>query len=216
MNGFNSVEWLRNFEEWLFMNLFLKKLGFILTSVTCILLFISLAFIQYRASLRANFSARIVLWLAIVQSGLVIGFFLVRRFSSAGTWNPWHIFIAYLGFFSPLFFRAENHPHFRLIGLALQFSGILLTFYGSLSLGRSWGILPANRGIKTQGMYRYVRHPIYASYQISTLGVLISNLSLYNLEVVCLFTLSQIMRLNIEEKILSADPVYLEYTSKVK
>ena len=205
-------------EKGRFVSSVLKKLNVVATNAAGILFYLALAFIQLKASLHADLYARIVLWLLLVQSGLVIGFFLVRRFSTASTLNPWHIFIAYVGFFSPLFIRINtvNHSNFWFPGLTIQLIGTFLTLYGSLSLGRSWSILPANRGIKTQGMYQYVRHPIYASYQIFTLGVLISTPSLYNLAIASLFTVSQIIRLNIEEKILISDPVYLQYISKVR
>ena len=45
--------------------------------------------------------------------------------------------------------------------------GLLLVIAGKLSLGRSFGLMPANRGIVSTGLYRLVRHPIYLGYLIT-------------------------------------------------
>ena len=39
--------------------------------------------------------------------------------------------------------------------------GLLIVIAGKVSLGRSFGLIPANRGIVSTGLYRLVRHPIY-------------------------------------------------------
>jgi protein-S-isoprenylcysteine O-methyltransferase Ste14 len=43
-------------------------------------------------------------------------------------------------------------------------AGLLITIAGKLALGRSFGLMPANRGIVCTGLYRLVRHPIYAGW----------------------------------------------------
>jgi protein-S-isoprenylcysteine O-methyltransferase Ste14 len=40
----------------------------------------------------------------------------------------------------------------------------LLYLWSALTLGRSFAILPAVSGLISKGPYRYMRHPIYASY----------------------------------------------------
>ena len=45
--------------------------------------------------------------------------------------------------------------------------GLLVVIAGKLSLGRSFGLMPANRGIVSTGLYRLVRHPIYLGYLIT-------------------------------------------------
>ena len=42
-----------------------------------------------------------------------------------------------------------------------------------LSLQRSFGIVPANRGIREGGLYRIVRHPLYAAELLVFLGVVL-------------------------------------------
>ena len=47
-----------------------------------------------------------------------------------------------------------------------QLTGLLVED-GKLSLGRSFGLMPANRGVVSTGMYRLVRHPIYLGYLVT-------------------------------------------------
>ena len=37
--------------------------------------------------------------------------------------------------------------------------GLLVVIAGKMSLGRSFGLMPANRGVVSTGLYRLVRHP---------------------------------------------------------
>ena len=49
-------------------------------------------------------------------------------------------------------------------------AAICLVIVGKITLGRSFGIVPANRGIVDKGPYLLVRHPIYAGYLVSHLA----------------------------------------------
>ena len=42
---------------------------------------------------------------------------------------------------------------------------------GKISLGRSFGLIPANRGIVSTGLYRLARDSIYLGYLITHVGV---------------------------------------------
>jgi protein-S-isoprenylcysteine O-methyltransferase Ste14 len=85
-----------------------------------------------------------------------------------------------------------------------------------LSLGRSFGIVPANRGVKRHGLYRIVRHPIYASELIFHLGYLLGNISGRNLGLVILVAAGQVYRLLAEERLLREDPAYRDYVKAVR
>jgi len=85
-----------------------------------------------------------------------------------------------------------------------------------ISLNRSLGMVPALRKLKTGGMYRLVRHPLYLSYFVTFSGYLLANSSLRNL-LVYLFTMALlVVRINREEAHLSADSDYRAYMSRVK
>ena len=62
----------------------------------------------------------------------------------------------------------------------LSAAGLSVVIGGKLSLGRSFGLMPANRGIVSTGLYRLVRHPIYMGYLITHVGFLLANATIGN------------------------------------
>jgi protein-S-isoprenylcysteine O-methyltransferase Ste14 len=82
-------------------------------------------------------------------------------------------------------------------------------------MGRSFGILPGNRGIVSKGPFRLVRHPIYAGWFLLTVGYLAS----YPSWTSCLITLATIhfmmWRIQLEEDLLNDDPDYRRYCGMV-
>ena len=81
----------------------------------------------------------------------------------------------------------------------IQLAGLVLALAGLGALGRSFGVV-ANRGIKTNGMYRFVRHPLYASYLVVDVGYVLANPSGRNLSLACLATGFQFLRIREEER----------------
>ncbi|UUZ53225.1 hypothetical protein LP419_30660 [Massilia sp. H-1] len=70
--------------------------------------------------------------------------------------------------------------------------------------------------VKTQGLYRLVRHPLYASYMISFSGYMLTNTSLRNVAVFGVTIALLAMRILREERHLSLDSNYREYMARVK
>ena len=85
-----------------------------------------------------------------------------------------------------------------------------------LTLGRSFGVVAANRGIKTHGPYRIVRHPIYASYLVGMVGYLFESPSPRNILLFSTVIGFQIARIHSEEQCLVGDPEYREYRQRVR
>ena len=52
--------------------------------------------------------------------------------------------------------------------------GGIMCFVSTLSLGRNFGILPINRGVKTKAAYRFIRHPIYLSSIVLDAGIIMA------------------------------------------
>ncbi|WP_332860880.1 methyltransferase family protein [Janthinobacterium svalbardensis] len=94
--------------------------------------------------------------------------------------------------------------------------GSLLQIAGLLSLNRSFGLVAAQREIKTGGAYRVIRHPLYASYLISLSGYLLANTSLANTVIYVATLAMMVARLLREERFLSTDVRYRVYMRQVK
>src|SRR6266849_5366427 len=97
-----------------------------------------------------------------------------------------------------------------------QLFGVVLSQVGRLYMGRSFGLLPANRGVITTGPFRLVRHPIYLGWFILTVGYVMAYPNALNaLAVIC--TLPFMMwRIDLEEKLLCDDPSYRAYAERVR
>jgi len=88
---------------------------------------------------------------------------------------------------------------------------MLLNIIAILSLGDSFGVVPANRGIKTKGLYALVRHPMYACYIYFDLLLITVRFCYSNLLVFGAFFAATYPRAIYEEALLRQDPVYQEY-----
>ena len=83
-------------------------------------------------------------------------------------------------------------------------------------MGRSFGLVPANRGIVTSGPYRIVRHPIYLGYFLTHLAFLLSMWSAYNFCIYAFLYTLQFLRIREEEKFLRNDESYQDYVLSVR
>ena len=83
-----------------------------------------------------------------------------------------------------------------------------------LNHNRSFGLVAANRGIVTGGMYRFVRHPLYHSYFLGLTGFLINHFSFYNVFLLSVQLMCQLRRIKDEEGLLRKDPAYQNYMTK--
>lgn len=94
--------------------------------------------------------------------------------------------------------------------------GSSVQIVGLLSLNRSFGLVPAKREIKTTGLYKIVRHPLYASYFVSFTGYVLANTSIANLVVYASVISLLFFRLLREEKHLALDLEYRAYMQRVR
>jgi protein-S-isoprenylcysteine O-methyltransferase Ste14 len=94
--------------------------------------------------------------------------------------------------------------------------GLLIVVGGKMSLGYSFGLLPANRGVMERGLYRIVRHPIYLGYLLTHIPFLAAHPSGWNAAVLLIGDAALIVRALYEEETLGRDPQYVRYCQTVK
>ena len=156
-----------------------------------------------------------LLWL--VSEGLVVILLVFRRESRLLSRSPWDWLVALGGTFSVLLIRpatAAIAPDS--FGIVLQIMGTLFAIYAKVFLGRSFGIVAADRGIVVGGPYRIVRHPIYLGYFVTHVGFLLANWSPRNLALYIVIYIFQISRILSEERILRKDESYRNYCQRVR
>jgi protein-S-isoprenylcysteine O-methyltransferase Ste14 len=150
-----------------------------------------------------------------MAESLIAAFFLLRTQPKTVTGNPLEWVIALLGTLLPLFLRPSSVTLAAVAewGLIL---GATMQILGVFSLNRSFALVPALRELKTRGMYRFVRHPLYSSYLVTLSSYVLVNFSPVNL-LICIGTIGLlILRIHFEERLLGATPEYRAYQSSTR
>jgi protein-S-isoprenylcysteine O-methyltransferase Ste14 len=93
--------------------------------------------------------------------------------------------------------------------------GLIVVIAGKITLGRSFGIVPANRGVVIAGPYGIVRHPIYAGYVLTHVGFACAYPTAWNVALVVLTDAALMIRALYEERVLAGDRVYQTYCRRV-
>ena len=170
--------------------------------------------INLGAALQGDLSVLIL----ILQECCVIGLALTRRpASTVAHWESSEALLGWCGTLAPLFVRPADLAPMPLlwVGAAAQGTGNVLAVAGICDLGRSFGIVAAHRGIKSGGLYQYVRHPIYAAYLLAFGGFVLAHPSTHNGVVLLVWAGIQIARIHAEERLLFGDPQYRTYALRV-
>ena len=155
-----------------------------------------------------------------IQIVILIVTMVIRRTPVRVTPNPWYWLLAFVATYGILAFSAFGQIGVPLVlpvitNVLVIFSAIVF-IYARLSLGRSIGFVPANRGIITGGAYRFVRHPVYSGVFIAMLSVVLRSYSLLNLIVAATIVALFMIKSIVEEKFLSEDPEYAAYLQGVR
>jgi len=127
-----------------------------------------------------------------------------------------------LGILSAIFIRMPliTNSFISYYGLGIIVLGMIIRFYAIASLGRFFTVdvtIRSGHTLKTDGIYKLVRHPSYLGSVISFAGFGISLNNAISLLVICvLVTYSMIVRINVEEKVLTEQfgEVYTSYMKK--
>ena len=144
--------------------------------------------------------------------------FLIRRPPEAVSRRIGSWLLAFGGTFGGLLLRpAGAHPPWGVqTGFGLQLTGLAAGIISLLALGRSFGFVAADRGVKTQGPYAIVRHPIYASYLLIQAGYVLQSQSPRNVLIFGFATACNVGRSLAEEKLLAGSAAYQAYREQVR
>jgi protein-S-isoprenylcysteine O-methyltransferase Ste14 len=104
----------------------------------------------------------------------------------------------------------------EMLTVALSAAGLGVVIAGKLTLGRSFGLMPANRGVVSSGVYRVVRHPIYMGYLLTHVAFLAANPSAWNIAALFAADAALLARAVCEEKTLAKDVRYRDYQQQVR
>ncbi|HEX4415345.1 MAG TPA: methyltransferase [Lacipirellulaceae bacterium] len=173
------------------------------------------AALAYRFILDFQQTNRLSSLFYVLFSLVVVLLSFSRRMPKAVSWNPFDWGLASLATVLPLLLvpAASRNSWFW---FAVQCVGEGISTIALLTLNRSLGVVPANRGLKTSGMYRLVRHPMYCGYCISDLAMLVQNFCVWNLCLAGAHLIVQTLRIIREERFLLQDPAYADYASRVR
>lgn len=161
---------------------------------------------------------RITLLLVALTETITAVIIICSRRAQRRDWRPLSVLASCIAmsFFLGLDLAPARHVLPEKAGVGLQIAGLLFQLYAKLSLGRSFGVLPATRGLVTHGAYRWLRHPIYFGYLISHAGFLLANFSAWNIVVLAVLYAAQIIRIRREEEMLVTLPGYADYRRTVR
>lgn len=158
-------------------------------------------------------SANPIAPLLLLSEGGVAFFVLIRRPTAAISVRLGDWLLATTATAAPLMIVPVDSSPAGLVtpGVLLVVVGICVQVASKLVLRRSFGIAPANRGVKVSGPYRFVRHPMYAGYLLSNIGMFLLMPSPINLAIYAIGWTAQILRILAEERLLAQDETYRDF-----
>jgi len=162
--------------------------------------------------------SRATLILLVISGLITLAVSILSRRPTIRDMSPFAIFLALAAtyYYPVLLLTPGTHLIPEWAGVIIQCFGIMGEASAKLSLGRSFGMLPAHRAVVVRGVYRFVRHPMYLGYSLSFIGFLLTNFGWRNLIIYGVLFVFLGFRINLEEKVLrTADPSYNDYCKRV-
>jgi protein-S-isoprenylcysteine O-methyltransferase Ste14 len=155
--------------------------------------------------------------LLVISELLGVFLILTRRSATTVSTHPLDWALSFMAVCAPLLAAPAAASTFMpsQIATALMMAGMIIQISAKAALWRSFGLVPANRGIKTKGPYRFVRHPMYAGYTLTHVGFLLGFPSLHNFLLYFTVFSIDVARLLREELILNRAALYRDYAARV-
>jgi len=163
---------------------------------------------QFRAALSG--SAPFLSLSLCLQSGLA-AFLLLRRKRARRESPLPQRGIAWLAALAPQALATPARA--PLWAQVVSLAGVWLALLALARLGKVFAIAPADRGLVTGGVYRWLRHPMYAGELLSLMPVAALRLDARNLAVLGVIIVAMMLRVRWEERLLDG---YADYAQRVR
>jgi protein-S-isoprenylcysteine O-methyltransferase Ste14 len=164
------------------------------------------------ANLCSELTATAMFYMAIQFSMAIL--FLTRRAPLVGPANRISCIVAVSSMLYVYLYQLDQVLPSGL-GDSLLGVGAIFCLLAMLSLNNCFAVLPTYRGVRTGGLYRVVRHPIYASYIVMDVGIILICPSLWNAVLFAIAIGLFIWRIQCEESLLSQFASYRAYQATV-
>jgi protein-S-isoprenylcysteine O-methyltransferase Ste14 len=191
-----------------------RDLADLLSKMVIVTLFSSMA---VRLARDAAATGHVTGLLLLASEALVVALTMMRR-TAATVDRSWkaRLLTAFSTFGALLISPSSFAVAPETLTIAISAFGLMIVVLGKLSIGRSFGLAPANRGIVSTGLYRFVRHPIYLGYLITHVGFVLANAIGWNLVVLGAADIALMFRAVCEEQTLALDGAYRSYMDRVR
>ncbi len=150
--------------------------------------------------------------LLVLLGTIAVVLFVVRRDANR-VGNRLDTALALSGTFVVSFLKGPTIQDTHLLPTFIQLIALVGWVASLLALGRSFGIVPADRGLVRHGPYRYVRHPIYAFEFLFFVAYFVAVPTPRSAVIIAALFVLQISRIIREEHILQG---YGEYKERVR
>ena len=198
------------------------SLGTVITSPWADRLLAAVACVPFVWSLRHELTSFGINFAWIVANAnfvLLVLAMLVRRPPRRVTVNPAYWLLAFVATYWLFLTGGFAVPGARAVPVwfisGLSFASFAISVWARLSLGRSIGLVPADRGIVKSGAYRYMRHPIYTGVYFSYLALTLQNFAARNVLIFAVGAGLFVVKSFVEENFLKRDAEYAAYMTIV-
>jgi protein-S-isoprenylcysteine O-methyltransferase Ste14 len=192
-----------------------ERFADLLARATIVVLFSFMA-IRFGADFLST--GRVTGLLLLVSEALVVLLTVIRRSAAAVDRSVRARLLTALSMLGPPLLQPAHVAALlpQTMTVAASAIGLAIVIAGKVTLGRSFGLMPANRGVVSSGLYRVVRHPIYLGYLITHVAFLLATPSAWNIAALFAADAALLARAVCEEQTLSRDERYRAYQQTVR